>query len=90
MSCRGQACCACSREEHLWLGAHPPHLATCSALPLTLPTLPSPATLAEPVGRILFAGEATSNKPATVLGAYLSGLREAARLAGLAKPQAAD
>ncbi|KAL4419167.1 hypothetical protein ABPG77_004890 [Micractinium sp. CCAP 211/92] len=36
--------------------------------------------LAEPVGRLLFAGEATSSKPATVLGAYLSGLREADRV----------
>lgn len=41
------------------------------------------SVLAEPVGRVLFAGEATSEKPATVLGAYLSGLREAERLAGL-------
>ncbi|KAI7844576.1 hypothetical protein COHA_001934 [Chlorella ohadii] len=40
-------------------------------------------TLAEPHGRVLFAGEATSEKPATVLGAYLSGLREAERLRGL-------
>ncbi|PSC69507.1 amine oxidase [Micractinium conductrix] len=41
-------------------------------------------TLAEPVGRILFAGEATSNThPASVNGAYLSGLREADRLQGL-------
>ncbi|KAL4431128.1 hypothetical protein ABPG75_006384 [Micractinium tetrahymenae] len=39
--------------------------------------------LAEPVGRLLFAGEATSNKPATVLGAYLSGLREAQRVQSL-------
>ncbi|PRW58489.1 amine oxidase [Chlorella sorokiniana] len=37
-------------------------------------------TLAQPHGRVLFAGEATSDKPATVLGAYLSGLREAERL----------
>jgi lysine-specific histone demethylase 1 len=39
--------------------------------------------LAEPTGRLLWAGEATSKKPATVLGAYLSGLREAERLLGL-------
>jgi monoamine oxidase len=36
--------------------------------------------LAEPFGRVLFAGEAASSKPATVLGAYLSGKREAERL----------
>ncbi|KAI8468969.1 MAG: amine oxidase [Monoraphidium minutum] len=36
--------------------------------------------LAEPVGRLLFAGEATSREPATAHGAYDSGLREAARL----------
>jgi monoamine oxidase len=36
--------------------------------------------LAEPFGRVLFAGEAASDKPATVLGAYLSGKREAERL----------
>ena len=38
-------------------------------------------TLAEPFGRVLFAGEATSRDyQATVHGAYLSGLREARRL----------
>ncbi len=37
--------------------------------------------LAAPVGRLLFAGEATNRQyPATVHGAWLSGLREAARL----------
>lgn len=36
--------------------------------------------LAEPFGRILFAGEAASSKPATVLGALLSGRREAGRV----------
>lgn len=41
------------------------------------------AALAEPVGRLLFAGEATSDHPATVLGALLSGQREAERLQGL-------
>ncbi|EFN59193.1 hypothetical protein CHLNCDRAFT_138105 [Chlorella variabilis] len=41
------------------------------------------AELEAPVGRLLFAGEATSDKPATVLGAYLSGLREAKRVLGL-------
>lgn len=42
------------------------------------------ATLAEPVGdRLFFAGEATSNNQwATAHGAYLSGLREAARICG--------
>lgn len=40
--------------------------------------------LAEPVGRLFFAGEATSRYyPATVHGAYLSGVREAERIAGL-------
>lgn len=41
--------------------------------------------LAEPFGRLLFAGEATSSKPATVLGAYLSGIREGERLSELLK-----
>jgi hypothetical protein len=36
--------------------------------------------LAAPHGRILFAGEATSSKVATALGALLSGRREAARI----------
>jgi len=42
-------------------------------------------TLAEPVGdRVFFAGEATSRKyPATVHGAFLSGEREAKRIADL-------
>lgn len=39
--------------------------------------------IAKPFGRVLFAGEASSDKPATVLGAHLSGLREAARVASL-------
>ncbi|KAF8055338.1 lysine-specific histone demethylase [Scenedesmus sp. PABB004] len=49
--------------------------------------------LAQPHGRVLFAGEATSDKPATVLGALLSGRREACRLlrllgrAGAASPE---
>ncbi|KAL4859365.1 Polyamine oxidase 3 [Chlorella vulgaris] len=38
------------------------------------------SALAAPVGRLLFAGEATSDKPASVLGAYLSGVREAERI----------
>jgi hypothetical protein len=41
------------------------------------------AVLAEPVGRLLFAGEATSQYPATVLGAYMSGLREGERVGTL-------
>jgi hypothetical protein len=41
------------------------------------------AVLAEPVGRLLFAGEATSEHPATVLGAHSSGLREGKRVAKL-------
>ncbi len=37
--------------------------------------------LAEPAGRLLFAGEATHRTyPATVHGAYLSGVREAERV----------
>jgi monoamine oxidase len=36
--------------------------------------------LAAPHGRVLFAGEATSDKMATVLGALLSGRREAQRV----------
>lgn len=41
-------------------------------------------TLAEPFDRVLFAGEATNRKyPATVHGAYLSGLREAERVGEL-------
>jgi hypothetical protein len=43
--------------------------------------------LAEPSGRLLFAGEAASSKPATVLGAYLSGKREAERLLQLLQQQ---
>lgn len=40
--------------------------------------------LAEPVaGRVFFAGEATTRKyPATMHGAFLSGLREAANISG--------
>ncbi|KAG7674994.1 hypothetical protein KSW81_002503 [Nannochloris sp. 'desiccata'] len=41
------------------------------------------AVLGEPVGRLLFAGEATSEYPATVLGAHVSGLREGERVATL-------
>jgi len=41
------------------------------------------AVLGEPVGRLLFAGEATSQYPATVLGAHVSGLREGERVATL-------
>jgi Flavin containing amine oxidoreductase len=41
------------------------------------------AVLGEPVGRLLFAGEATSEHPATVLGAHVSGLREGERVANL-------
>lgn len=42
--------------------------------------------LAKPAGRILFAGEATCRThPATVVGATLSGIREAARLAALTR-----
>ncbi|MEK9164377.1 MAG: FAD-dependent oxidoreductase, partial [Chloroflexota bacterium] len=42
------------------------------------------AALAEPVGdRLFFAGEATSEYSATVHGAYLSGVREAGRIAEL-------
>jgi hypothetical protein len=36
--------------------------------------------MAAPHGRILFAGEATSTKMATALGALLSGRREAQRI----------
>ena len=40
--------------------------------------------LAEPAGRLFFAGEATMRRyPATVHGAYLSGVREAERIADL-------
>ncbi len=38
------------------------------------------AALAEPHGRVLFAGEATSTHPATVTGALESGVREGQRL----------
>jgi monoamine oxidase len=53
-----------------------------------IPVGVSPAdrqTLAQPVGRrLFFAGEATSGEyPATVHGAYLSGVREAKRIADL-------
>ena len=41
------------------------------------------AYIAEPVERFLFAGEAASDKPGTVLGAYLSGKREAERISKL-------
>jgi monoamine oxidase len=43
-------------------------------------------TLAKPVGdRLFFAGEATNTKyPSTVHGAYLTGVREAGRITGLA------
>lgn len=45
--------------------------------------------LAEPFGRVLFAGEATSNKaPASVHGALLSGQREAWRLLNATAAQA--
>ena len=48
------------------------------------PSRPLPAdALAQPTGRLLWAGEAASDKPATVLGAFLSGQREAGRLRGL-------
>lgn len=43
----------------------------------------APDDLAAPVGRLLFAGEATSRSPATAHGAYESGLREAARVLAL-------
>jgi hypothetical protein len=46
--------------------------------------------LAEPDGRVLFAGEAASTKPATVLGAYLSGQREAKRLLQLLQQEQQD
>lgn len=39
--------------------------------------------IAEPTERFLFAGEAASDKPGTVLGAYLSGKREAERISKL-------
>ena len=39
--------------------------------------------IAEPADRFLFAGEAASDKPGTVLGAYLSGKREAERISKL-------
>jgi monoamine oxidase len=56
----------------------------CLAGDVAHKTLPPRAdALAAPVGRLLFAGEATSSKPATALGAYLSGQREAQRAAGL-------
>jgi monoamine oxidase len=45
--------------------------------------------LAEPFGRLLFAGEAASDKPGTVLGAHLSGLREAQRALELTRADAA-
>lgn len=38
--------------------------------------------LAKPVGRLLFAGEATSDAFGTTTGAYLSGIREAKRILG--------
>jgi monoamine oxidase len=38
--------------------------------------------IGETVGRVYFAGEAASDKPGTVLGAYLSGLDKAALIAG--------
>ena len=55
--------------------------ASTPALPCCCPLSPDvPAgALAEPFGRLLFAGEAASDKPGTVLGAHLSGLREAQR-----------
>ena len=39
--------------------------------------------IGESVGRLYFAGEAASDKPGTVLGAYLSGLDRAEKIAGL-------
>ena len=39
--------------------------------------------IGDSVGRLYFAGEAASDKPGTVLGAYLSGLDRAEEIAGL-------
>lgn len=37
-------------------------------------------TMAKPIGRLRFAGEATTNYPGTAHGAYLSGIREAKQI----------
>lgn len=50
---------------------------------LLLVLLSSADVLAAPHGRVLFAGEATSNKMATALGALLSGRREASHIVNM-------
>lgn len=46
---------------------------------------PAADVLAAPHGRVLFAGEATSTKMATALGALLSGQREAERIINMTR-----
>jgi hypothetical protein len=68
------------------LGARPNACVLVAAASASHGIIVAADVLAEPFGGVLFAGEAASDKPATVLGAYLSGKREAERLLQLLNP----